>query len=99
MYYYRARMQSFTAQHIRSGWRQSGLRPLDVSIPVDNPRLFQPPSEMIEEIAQETPTKEIRTLDCFKLQRAAPICGNKLKSAQAFRRGNNALSFERLARL
>ena len=56
MCYYRARMQSFTAQSIRPGWRQSGLWPLDVSIPLDSPRLFQPLSEMIEEIAQEIPT-------------------------------------------
>ena len=80
MCYYRARMQSFTAQNIRSGWRQSGLWRLDVSIPLDNPRLFQPPSEMMEEIAQETPTKETGTLDCSQ----TPAAGADLrKQAQA----------------
>ena len=80
MCYYRARMQSFTAQNIRSGWRQSGLWRLDVSIPFDNPRCFKPPSEMIEEIAQETPTNETGTLGCFQ----TPAGGVDLrKQAQA----------------
>ena len=84
MCYYRARIQSFTARNIRSGWRQSGLWPLDVSIPLGNPRLFRPPSEIVEEIAQETPKKESKASDSFQTPAGGADLRKQLQAGPSF---------------
>ena len=71
MCYHRARIQAFSIRNIRSGWRQSGLWPVDVSMPLSNPRLFQPVEKEIQKIAQETPEKETEASNSIQ----TPACG------------------------
>ena len=66
MCYHRARIQAFSVRNIRSGWRQSGLWPVDISMPLSNPRMFQPAEKEIQEIAQETPEEETETTNSIQ---------------------------------
>ena len=63
MCYHRARIQAFSAQNIRSGWRQSGLWPVNVSMPLNNPRLFQQMQLNSPETTQNIPEKETETMN------------------------------------
>lgn len=55
--YARAREGAFSARNIRSGWKQAGLWPVDVTVLLANPRLF--PSK--EEVFATTPQKPRET--------------------------------------
>jgi hypothetical protein len=80
--YHRAREEGITARNIRSGWRQTGLWPLDVSIPLANPRLTKPTDEAIASVTRTTPTKG-DTVDCFE----TPVVGAQVrKQAAAIRK-------------
>jgi transposase-like protein len=51
--YHKARKEALTTRIIRSGWRKSGLWPVDITIVLSNPRLLQPAAEAVASVAKE----------------------------------------------
>jgi len=48
MCYYKAREDALTRRVIKSGWAKTGMWPVDVTVPLANPRLMQPAAEAIK---------------------------------------------------
>jgi hypothetical protein len=63
--YYKARETAMTSRNIRSGWKLTGLWPVDAQMVLTSPRLLPPPPDISPEPKITTPTK-IQGLDYFK---------------------------------
>ena len=48
MCYHKAREDALTRRVIKSGWAKTGMWPVDVTVPLANPRLIQPAAEAIK---------------------------------------------------
>ena len=70
--YKKARESALTSRNIRSGWRQTGLWPVNINIPLSNPRLLQKPKN---EPRPVTPSKE-QHHDTFK----TPAAGAEVRA-------------------
>ena len=46
--YHKAREDALTRRVIKSGWAKTGMWPVDVTVPLANPRLMQPAAEAIK---------------------------------------------------
>jgi hypothetical protein len=82
--YYKARMASLTSRNIRSAWKRTRLWPVNMDIPLANPRLLPDLPETHLETKTATPSKDY-TFNVFQTPRAGKDvrkCADKLRIGQ-----------------